>query len=188
MENINFTDEKKKNIVLETEYDDSLHNIHSWKNLVIGGSMLMGFTSVVVFVVSAIMAIIGLVEPIGILQSITACCVLEILGLGVSAFNIIRAKVRFNKTHKGKITYKQYKQLEKSGEIKRLREQYKEEIKDKWYEANGITIEEYNKKAERDIINDVKERLRDKHITEINSEKIANEVKKIIDENNDRQK
>ena len=97
-------------------------------------------------------------------------------------------KKEFKELNNGKITYKQFKQLKKEGKISEWQRQFEKEIELKVLEKSGITIEEYTENTEQEILNAVKNRLGDEKIAKLDSDKIASEIKNIINQSNENQR
>lgn len=123
---------------------------------------------------------LSLLAPVVV--STPVCGILYLMDL---SYLIPRLK-EFKKLSGGKITYKQYKKLAKSGEIAKWEEQFKEQIDHQINEINGIQIEEYKRDAEKQIVHNVYNSLQNTENVELDADKIAEEVKKLINEKNER--
>ena len=110
---------------------------------------------------------------------------------GICSIPAIISSFQNNKSFKsisnGKISYKDYKQLIKSGEIEKWKKDYENEIEEKLLEIEGITPEEYKRETEDAVIYEVTSRIEGEKI-KLDSTRIAEEVKKRIDEHNERQR
>ncbi len=110
------------------------------------------------------------------------CPVIALLPLSY----LIPSLKEFKNLSNGKIPYRQYKKLVKSGEIAKWQEQLKPQIEQRINQIRGIEVEEYKKDAEEQIIRNVYNNLPNKDSVALDADKIAKEVKKIVNENNER--
>ncbi len=105
-------------------------------------------------------------------------------------FYVLSAKNKreFLKLSNGKITYRKFKELKKNGVINEWCDKFSKEIELRSLEIRGITVEQYSKNTEDSILDDVKQKIANSSsVAKLDSERVAKEVKKIIDENNERQ-
>lgn len=177
---LNLSDEEKINFLATLKTNKTL--LDSIKSKSFDVNILMPSVMGTVFVAATILTLVAGLSPITIPFAAGLAVgfggVLELYFLMVLNFE----KQDFKKLSNGKISYRKYKQLIKSGELARWEEQFKDQVQNKVEEIKGIKHEKYTKSVEKDIINQVKNSL--PKDASLDSEKIAQEVKKLIESNN----
>lgn len=187
---LNLTDQEKIEFLAGLEYSNIAYDIKLNKNWAkaFGSACSIGTVGAGLF--TFLLTIIGGAS----LNSALGCFPISIAcgaGLfGICSIPAIISSFQNNKSFKsisnGKISYKDYKQLVKSGEIEKWKNQFQKEIELKLMEIDGYTIEDYKAEVEDNIISEVEDLIADEKI-KLDSAKIAEEVKKRIDEHNERQ-
>ena len=189
---LNLTDKEKIDFLAKVKYSNLLFGIKTDLNWIKTFGVVCGFASIFASTFSAVLSVIG---GLKILPAIMSCFPLGIgMGIGMcvlccapSMISAIIGIKGFKNITNGKITYKDYKQLIKSGEIEKWQKEYEKEIDAKVLELQGITPEEYKRQKEDLVINDAVNTIKNQNI-KLDSARISEEVKKRIDEHNERQR
>ena len=183
---INLTDDEKIDFMANLK-NNPIDRFIDDKKVVIFG--IYGIIALSVLIATFVGPAMGLFSfTLNYLFSVAAVFGLGTLFMAPKVVRLLKDKKEFKTLSNGKITYKEFKALKKSGVIKEWKTKFSKEIETKALEKAGVTIEIYTKDTEMAIIEGVKDILNYEQIARLDSERIANEVKKIIDENNDRQK
>ena len=90
----------------------------------------------------------------------------------------------FKENSNGKISYRQFKKMVNSGEIAKWEAQLKEQIKQRANGLKGLEIAEYQEYAERQIVDEVYSNPPKENDLKLDADKVAEEVRKMINENN----
>lgn len=179
---LNLTDEEKINFLATLKTNNQI--LDAIKNKISDMKFLLPISTTIACTLAILAGIFILrASPLPLVSavlsaSVTLIGIFEIYG----AILLSKEKKEFNKLSNGKISYSKYKQLVKSGELAKWEEQFKDQVLNKVEEIKGIKHEKYTKSVEKEIFTQVKNSL--PKDTSLDSEKIAQEVKKIIESNN----